>query len=54
MEHDGIDLTERPSTLVYITRLQNGYVAGYGWLKEFAFDVPTALRRLAARIEKGE
>lgn len=50
-----IDLTERPTTLVYLTKLNGGgIVAGYGWLKEFAFDIPTALRRLATRIEKGE
>jgi hypothetical protein len=49
-----IDLTEQPTTLVYITKLEgNGVVAGYGYLKKFAFDIPTALRRLADAIEKG-
>lgn len=50
---DEVDLTEKPTTLVYITRLPgNGYVAGYGWLNEFAFSIPEALRRLASAIEK--
>ena len=50
-----IDRTEQPSTLVYITQLPgNGVVAGYGWLKEFAFTIPEALRRLADAIEKGK
>lgn len=49
------DLTEQPTTLVYISQLPgNGVVAGYGFLKEFAFDIPTALRRLADSIEKGK
>lgn len=48
-------LDPETTTLVYISRLPgNGVVAGYGWLKEFGFDVPTALRRLADAIEKGK
>lgn len=47
-----IDLTDHPTTLVYITKLPgNGYVAGYGWLKQFAFSIPEALRRLADSID---
>lgn len=49
------DRTEQPTTLIYLTRLPgNGVVAGYGWLKEFGFDIPTALRRLADSIERGK
>lgn len=49
-----IDLTDQPTTLIYITQLPgNGLVAGYGWVQAFAFDLPTALRRLAAELEKG-
>jgi hypothetical protein len=48
-------LDAETTTLVYIAKLPgNGVVAGYGWLKEFAFDIPTALRRLADSIEKGK
>lgn len=47
-------LPENRVTLVSITKTSgNGYVVRYGWLEEFAFDIPTALRRLADSIEKG-
>lgn len=48
-----IDRTEQPTALVYVTRLDgNGYVAGFGYAKAFAFSVPEALRRLASELEK--
>jgi hypothetical protein len=54
-ESNTIELDANVTTLVYISKLTgNGFVAGYGWLKEFAFDIPTALRRLADSIEKGK
>jgi hypothetical protein len=47
-----VDLTEQPTTLIYVAKLPgNGLVVGYGWLKVFAFDLPTGLRRLAESIE---
>jgi hypothetical protein len=54
-ETSAVDLTDQPTTLIYVSKLPgNGLVAGYGYIRAFAFDLPTALRRLAEAIEKGE
>lgn len=53
VETESYATSSNRTTLVSLVHTSgNGYVAEYGWIKAFAFDIPTALRRLAQEIEK--